>query len=84
MAHAIGGRVFRKGTQIHQESMTRTSPRKNMKKVAHILKIAQEGYKMVSKRVSLYLHFAPWRRLWQPWRSNRVLDAKSVAKELPK
>ena len=32
MAHEMGGKIVRKGTQIHQESMTRTSPRKDMKK----------------------------------------------------
>ena len=32
MAHEMGGKIVRKGTQIHQESMTRTSPRKDMRK----------------------------------------------------
>ena len=32
MAHVIGGKIVRKGTQIHQESMTRTLLRKDMKK----------------------------------------------------
>ena len=32
MAHEMGGQIVRKGTQIHQESMTRTSPRKDMDK----------------------------------------------------
>ena len=41
MAHEMGGKIVRKGTQIHQESMTRTSPRKDMKKVTHVLKMCQ-------------------------------------------
>ena len=84
MAHVIGGNIVRKGTQIHQESMTRTSPRKDMKKSGACLETIENVSKVVSKRVRGWLHFAPWRHLWQPWRSNRVLDAKSVAKELPK
>jgi len=36
---------------------------------------------MVSKMVTLYLHFHPWRLLWQLWRSNLFFDAKSVAKD---
>ena len=84
MAHVIGGKIVRKGTQIHQESMTRTSPRKDMKKVVHVLKMCQKVSNMVSKRVTLHLHLAPWRHLWQLWRSTQVLDAKSVAKEVPK
>ena len=32
MAHEMGGKIVRKGTQIHQESMTRTSPRKDIEK----------------------------------------------------
>ena len=81
MAHEMGRQIVRKGTQRHQESMTRTSPRKDMTESGACLENVST---MVSKRVTLYLHFAPWRHLWQPWRSNRVLDAKSVAKELPK
>ena len=42
MAHVIGGKIVRKGTQIHQESMTRTSPRKDMKKVALVLNMCQK------------------------------------------
>ena len=32
MAHEMGGKLVIKGTQIHQESMTRTSLRKDMEK----------------------------------------------------
>ena len=45
MAHEMGGKIVRKGTQIHQESMTRTSPRKDMEKVVHVLKMCQKGVK---------------------------------------
>ena len=45
MAHEMGAKIIRKGTQIHQESMTRTSPRKDMKKGAHVLNMCQKGVK---------------------------------------
>ena len=32
MAHEMGGQIVRKATQLHQESMTRTSLRKDLEK----------------------------------------------------
>ena len=57
---------------------------KTWKKWRMSWKCVKDVSKMVSKRVSLFLYFPPWRLLGQLWRSNRFLDAQSAAKELPK
>ena len=59
MAHEVGGKIVRKGTQIHQESMTRTSPRKDMKKVALVLKMCQKGVKSGVHKGEEIIAFCP-------------------------
>ena len=59
MAHEMGGQIVRKGTQIHQESMTRTSPRKDMTKVAHVLKMCQKNVKHGLQKSGFIFAFCP-------------------------
>ena len=59
MAHEMGGKIVRKGTQIHQESMTRTSPRKDMKKVALVLKLCQKCVKSGVQKGAFIFAFCP-------------------------
>ena len=41
MEHDMGAKIFRKCTQIHQESMTGTSPRKYIEQTVHVSKISE-------------------------------------------
>ena len=43
MEHEMAAKVFRKGTQMHQESMTRTSPRKDIGKSGPCLEVIRNA-----------------------------------------